>query len=228
MPFTDPASGRQYEVDPATGQSRWLDAVETPAPPRSGPPLTFTVGGQPPPSRRKRSWPKWVFGGVGVLLLVATCSAILNPTKDSTTTTSSSKPAAASVVSSAKPAASSAAPATQKSSAPAAAPQDEGTTSQQNALRSAKSYIEFKGFSKLGLIQQLSSSFGDGFSKADATWAVAHVGANWNEQAVRAGQSYLDMKGFSRAGLIQQLSSPYGDKFTKAEATYAADKLGLK
>lgn len=101
------------------------------------------------------------------------------------------------------------------------------TRAQENALRSAESYLDFKGFSKKGLIQQLSSEYGDGYKKADATWAVEHVDVNWKEQAVRAGEAYLDFKGFSRQGLIEQLSSEYGDQFTVKEATYAADKLGL-
>jgi hypothetical protein len=103
-----------------------------------------------------------------------------------------------------------------------------GTVAQQNALEAAQSYLEFGAFSRLGLIGQLSSEYGDGYSVADATWAVDHlVGVDWKEQAVRSGQSYLDMSAYSRAGLIEQLSSEYGDKFTKAEATYAADRLGL-
>ena len=96
-----------------------------------------------------------------------------------------------------------------------------------NALRSAESYISMKGFSKAGLIDQLSSEYGEGYAKADAKWAVEHLDVNWNEQAVRAAESYLEMKGFSRKGLIDQLSSEYGEQFTVKQATYAADKVGL-
>lgn len=108
-----------------------------------------------------------------------------------------------------------------------AAAEVEGTVSQENALRSAETYIEFKGFSKKGLIDQLSSEYGEGFSKADAEWAVENLDVNWNEQAVRSGETYLEMKGFSRSGLIEQLSSEYGDQFTKKQATHAAEALGL-
>lgn len=101
------------------------------------------------------------------------------------------------------------------------------TVSQENAIRSAESYLDLSGFSREGLIDQLSSDYGDGYSKADATFAVDHVNADWNAEAVEAGESYLEVGGFSRAGLIDQLSSQYGDKFTKEQATYAADKLGL-
>jgi hypothetical protein len=117
--------------------------------------------------------------------------------------------------------------ASSKPSSPSKSSQPGGTVSQQNALRSAKSYIEMSGFSRQGLIDQLSSQYGEGFPVADATWAVDQLSVDWNEQAVRAGRSYLSMSGFSRARLIDQLSSPYGDKFTVAQATYAADHLGL-
>lgn len=108
-----------------------------------------------------------------------------------------------------------------------AAPPKPPSVSQRNALRAAQDYLRYSGFSRQGLIDQLSSQYGEKFPVADATWAVDHLHANWNEQAVRVGQSYLKLQGFSRDGLIEQLSSPYGDKFTVAEATYAADKLGL-
>ena len=101
----------------------------------------------------------------------------------------------------------------------------------KNAYRSAQSYLDLKGFSKQGLIDQLSSEYGEGYTVEQATAAVQAIEdageVDWNEQAVKSGQSYLDMKGFSRDGLIQQLSSEYGDKFTVEQATYAADQLGL-
>src|ERR687892_415865 len=53
------------------------------------------------------------------------------------------------------------------------------TSGQENALESAQTYVDMSGFSKKGLIQQLSSSAGEGFSKADATFAANHVDVNW-------------------------------------------------
>ena len=101
----------------------------------------------------------------------------------------------------------------------------EMTSGQENALESAQSYVDLSGFSKAGLIQQLSSSAGEGFSKADATFAANHVDADWNEEAVEAAQSYLDMPGFSKKRLIQQLSSSAGEQFTAAQARYAVNKV---
>ena len=101
------------------------------------------------------------------------------------------------------------------------------TVAQENAIESAKSYLDFSGFSRAGLIQQLSSKAGEGFKLADAVFAVNHVKVDWNKEAVESAKSYLDMSSFSRAGLIEQLSSKAGDQFTVAQATYAANHVGL-
>ena len=101
------------------------------------------------------------------------------------------------------------------------------TVAQANAVESAKSYLAMSSFSRAGLIEQLSSTAGDGFSQADATYAVDHVTVDWNQEAVAAAKSYLGLSGFSRAGLIEQLSSASGDRFTLAQAQYAAGQVGL-
>lgn len=119
-----------------------------------------------------------------------------------------------------------------KASAPAAKAkpkpaQPDLSVSQQNALRSAGQYLAMSGFSRKGLIEQLSSEAGEGYPVKDATWAVDHVKADWNEQAVRSAKEYLKMTPFSRKDLIEQLSSAAGEGYTVAQATYAADKVGL-
>jgi len=101
------------------------------------------------------------------------------------------------------------------------------TKSQEQAIGSAKSYLEFSAFSRKGLIRQLSSSAGEGFSVADATYAVDHITVNWNEQAARSAKSYLEMTHFSRQGLIHQLESSAGEGFTHAQAVYGVTKAGL-
>jgi hypothetical protein len=103
------------------------------------------------------------------------------------------------------------------------------TLAQEQARLSAMDYLAMgSGFSRAGLIEQLSSSAGEGFSKADATFAVDHVTVNWNKQAVLSAKGYLSMGGgFSRSSLIEQLTSRYGEQFTLAQATYAANHVGL-
>lgn len=89
----------------------------------------------------------------------------------------------------------------------------------------ARSYLEYTAFSKVGLIHQLTYP-GEGFSQADAEWAVSQLTVDWNEQAYKRAQSYLEYTSFSRKSLITQLTYS-GEGFTKAEATYAVDKVGL-
>jgi Host cell surface-exposed lipoprotein len=92
-------------------------------------------------------------------------------------------------------------------------------------LQVAQDYIDLQGFSKAGLIDQLSSSAGEGFSKADATFAANNVDVDWNAEAVEAAKDYLSFQAFSEQGLIDQLSSSAGDQFTPEEAQYAVDKV---
>ncbi len=81
------------------------------------------------------------------------------------------------------------------------------------------------GFSKQGLYEQLSSAAGEGFTPAEAQFAVDHVDVDWNKEAVESARSYLNMTSFSRAGLIEQLSSSAGEGFTLEQATYAVNKV---
>jgi hypothetical protein len=101
------------------------------------------------------------------------------------------------------------------------------STSKQNALEAAESYLSWTNFSRQGLIDQLSSEYGNGFSVADATWAVDQLDEDWSAQAVGAAESYLDLTSFSCSGLIEQLSSEYGSQFTDAQARHAATAVGL-
>lgn len=89
---------------------------------------------------------------------------------------------------------------------------------QRNAVRSASSYLKMSGFSRQGLIDQLSSEYGDRFSVSDATVAVDSLDTDWRLQAARSAASYLKMSGFSCQGLIEQLSSQHGDKYTVEQA----------
>lgn len=103
----------------------------------------------------------------------------------------------------------------------------EGLTGpQKNAVRSAKQYLSMSGFSRSGLIEQLSSEYGDGYRVADATVAVDSLNIDWNKQAARSAKKYLELSGFSCKGLIQQLSSSAGDKYTVSQATYGAKQVG--
>lgn len=98
----------------------------------------------------------------------------------------------------------------------------EPTMGQKNALRSAKSYLDFMPFSYTGLIKQLSDF--EGYSEEDATYAADNCGADWNEQAAKCAENYLDFMSFSRDGLIEQLVRFEG--YTQEQAEYAAAAVG--
>jgi len=95
------------------------------------------------------------------------------------------------------------------------------TVSQANASRSAKTYLDFSGFSRSGLIKQLMF---EGYSESDASYGVDIQNANWNEQSARSAKNYLDLSGFSRSGLIKQLMF---EGYSKQEAEFGATANGL-
>ena len=100
------------------------------------------------------------------------------------------------------------------------------TGPQENAVRSAKEYLSIQSFSRRGLIQQLSSSAGSGYTVADATVAVDSLHIDWDKEAVKSAKEYLSIQGFSCRGLIQQLSSSAGSGYTVSQATYGAQQTG--
>ena len=126
------------------------------------------------------------------------------------------------------PGAADGAPANNVTTAPSGSPASGNlTAAQRNAVRSANSYLQLSGFSRQGLIDQLSSEFGDRYSVGDATVAVDSLNTDWNAQAARSAVSYLELSGFSCQGLIDQLSSEAGDKYTVEQATYGATQAGI-
>lgn len=94
------------------------------------------------------------------------------------------------------------------------------TMSQQQAVAKGQDYLAMSGFSRKGLIDQLVY---EGFSKADATFAVDEIAPDWNEQAAKKAQAYIDMTAFSRKGLIDQLVF---DGFTNEQAEQGAKAVG--
>jgi hypothetical protein len=100
------------------------------------------------------------------------------------------------------------------------------TNQQQNAAASAQQYLSNQGFSRQGLIDQLSSAYGSGYAVNDATVAVDSLNVDWNAEAVQSAKEYLANQPFSCNGLIGQLDSSYGSKYTVAQATYGAKQAG--
>jgi hypothetical protein len=132
-------------------------------------------------------------------------------------------PASSSASPSAPAAPATQAPATSAPAAPAL------TASQAQAVQAAQGYLALgTGFSYEGLLKQLTSSYGSGFSAADATFAINYLKPDWDQQAVEAAKGYLALgTGFSRDSLIQQLTSSDGSGFTQSQADYAVTQVGL-
>ncbi len=102
------------------------------------------------------------------------------------------------------------------------------TASEQQAVDAAQGYLATgSGFSDYSLTRQLTSSYGSGFGRADAQFAITYLHPDWDAQAVEAARGYMALGGFSAASLTQQLTSDYGDGFTYAQAEYAVAQVGL-
>ena len=75
------------------------------------------------------------------------------------------------------PGAADGAPANNVTAAPSGSPASGNlTAAQRNAVRSANSYLQLSGFSRQGLIDQLSSEFGDKYTVEQATYGVTQAG----------------------------------------------------
>lgn len=77
------------------------------------------------------------------------------------------------------------------------------TMAQQNAIGTAQDYLDYSGFSRTGLIEQLEY---EGFSTEDATFGADNAGADWNAEAAQTAQDYIDYSSFSRQGLYDQMA----------------------
>jgi hypothetical protein len=94
------------------------------------------------------------------------------------------------------------------------------TMEQENAVDSARSYLDYSGFSRQGLIEQLEY---EQFSTEAATFAVDYVAPDWNAEAAESAKSYLEYSSFSRQGLIDQL---FYEGFTPEQAEYGVSQNG--
>lgn len=178
----------------------------------------------PAPVKKVRRWP-WAVGGLLLGLLIGATAArggstpapaaLSTPAAPTTTVAAAAPVAPVPVATVEAPAPVVTAPAATEAAVPAA------TTGQRNALGKATSYLSFSAFSKKGLAKQLKF---EGFSDADAAYAVEHVGADWTAQADKKAASYLHYSSFSKSGLIKQLRF---EGFTADEAAHGAASVGL-
>lgn len=101
------------------------------------------------------------------------------------------------------------------------------SVSQEQAIKAAEAHLDSGHFSAKGLLEQLTSEYGEGFPEADAAFAIAYLDPDWNAEARDAAAAYLESGSFSRNSLMEQLTSEYGEQFTQAQAAQAVESVGL-
>lgn len=94
------------------------------------------------------------------------------------------------------------------------------TLGMKNAVKKAKSYISFAGFSRQRLIEQLKY---EGFSDAESVYGADNSGANWNTECAEKAQSYMSFASFSRQRLYEQLEY---EGFLPSEIAYGLAAVG--
>ncbi|MGL4849413.1 MAG: Ltp family lipoprotein [Clostridium sp.] len=95
----------------------------------------------------------------------------------------------------------------------------------KSALAKAKIYGESMNMSKAGIYDQLTSEYGEKFSKEAAKYAVDNVKLDYNELALKKAETYQKQMAISPSAIYDQLISEHGEKFTEAQAKYAIDNL---
>jgi Host cell surface-exposed lipoprotein len=219
--------GGLYQQGPPPGYGQQPPWPQPGGPYQQGPPPGYGAPpsyGPPQPPQRKRHRVRYTILGIaGAIVLIIIIASVGTAGKNnaaagtSAGSDSSQAPSAAATTPSVA--------VTTPSPAAPAAPQY--TPEQQQAIEAAEGYLQMgSGFSRLGLIQQLDSSAGNGFPESVAKFAVNHIKVNWDQQAIEAAEGYLQMgSGFSRLGLIQQLDSSAGNSFPESVAKFAVNHI---
>lgn len=208
------------------------------APPPPVPPASDLVSERPGlPARawrKYRGWPLWaqVVAALVLLGVVTAPFASSDDTEKVDATQNGSEDASAETTTTAEASTTTEEPTTTTTEAPTTTttappppttvdPFAGETVSQRNARQKGADYLDYSAFSRTGLIDQLKY---EGFTQADAAYAVDALHVDWNEQAAKKAADYLDYSSFSRSGLIEQLVY---EGFTQAQAEYGVGTTGL-
>lgn len=207
--FYPPESHPDYRASPSLPQT--ATAVLTP-PVQAYAQFTQPVATRPH-KRKKPVWKRtWV---IASFLIIAAFVAITMASSPEDETDASGEPLAAA------PQDASADTPVAEAAPVEAAPESNLTKSQQNAVRSAESYLDLMGFSRQGLIDQLEF---EQYSTGDATVAVDSLTVDWSAEAAESAASYLDTMAFSCGSLTDQLVF---EKFTPEQAAFGAAQAGI-
>lgn len=215
MSSEKPSAGWYAKPDGPLGTEHWWDGDAWTGHSRGiSPPASVSATSAAKPKRRRRRL-RWVWAILALIILIAVIVDAAGGSGSKTSIGANQQVPAA--------------PTSPAPSAPSPAPVPKSnlTEPEQNAQSAAKNYLTLEGFSKAGLIGQLSSSAGDGYPVKVATVAVDSLHVNYDAEAVKSAKNYLAISSFSCAGMIQQLDSTAGSQFTATQAKYAAVKVGL-
>lgn len=111
-------------------------------------------------------------------------------------------------------------------SVPQTTPSETVSTEYQNALTKGLQYANHLHLSKKAIYDQLTSSYGEGFTADAAQYAINHMtSVDWNYNALQKAKEYQSNMAMSKSAIYDQLTSSYGEQFTASEAQYAIDHL---
>jgi hypothetical protein len=95
----------------------------------------------------------------------------------------------------------------------------------KSALNKANTYANTMHMSKMGVYNQLTSEYGEKFSKDAAQYAIDNIQTDWNAHALAKAKNYQSSMSMSPAAIRNQLISEHGEKFTQEQADYAIKHL---
>ncbi len=104
-------------------------------------------------------------------------------------------------------------------------PTESVPTEYKNALKTAQRYNDMMHMSQRRLWEQLTSEYGEKFSKEAAAYAIEHVKADYKLNALATAKNYEKTMSMSPARIYDQLVSDAGEGFTQEEAEYAVQNL---
>jgi len=103
--------------------------------------------------------------------------------------------------------------------------EDDVPNEYKSALKKAELCAKTLNMSKRAIFEQLTSEYGEKFSKEASEYAISKLEYDWKAFALKKAETYSKTMHKSKQGIYEQLISEHGEKFTEEEAQYAIDNL---
>ncbi|MCG7305536.1 MULTISPECIES: Ltp family lipoprotein [Micrococcaceae] len=190
-------------------------------PPASEPGDIPSSSSSPATTKKKSLWTRWWMIAIYVVLGIGIINALANGGDENASPAGSSTPSASETHKSQTSDG-------EKSSA--STKTDKPTektipTEYKSALRTAETYSDTMHMSKAGIYEQLTSEYGEKFTKEAAQYAIDNLKADYKKNALETAKNYQESMAMSPSAIHDQLTSEHGEKFTKEEADYAIANL---